>query len=115
MCKTIKQVVRVPATPEIVFSKLAKLVLGPSRKPGQKFKTADASGMIVDVKTNERIVEAWRNIKFAPGVYSMAAFTLKPTKTGTELTLIHRGVPKNLIPDVEYLWKTKYWAKLKKN
>lgn len=45
----------------------------------------------------------------------MAAFVLKPTQDGgTELTLTHRGVPKELIPDIEKGWRKYYWEKMKK-
>jgi len=38
-----------------------------------------------------------------------------PTKSGgTELVLTHRGVPKDLIPQVEKDWRQRYWDKIKK-
>jgi hypothetical protein len=44
----------------------------------------------------------------------MATFLFKPTpQGGTELTLIHRGVPKELIPGIEKNWREQYWERMK--
>ena len=44
----------------------------------------------------------------------MATFNLKPTaKNGTELVLIHRGVPKEMIPSIEAGWRKYNWDKIK--
>ena len=62
----------------------------------------------------KRIVQAWRASDFPPGIFSMAAFVLSPTKDGgTELVLTHRGVPKELIPGIEKGWREYYWDKMK--
>jgi hypothetical protein len=44
----------------------------------------------------------------------MAAFTLRPVDTGTELKLTHRGVPRALIPRTEERWREEYWAPMKR-
>jgi len=44
----------------------------------------------------------------------MAAVTLAPTPDGgTELVLVHRGVPKDLIPETERAWRDQYWSRIK--
>lgn len=68
----------------------------------------------MDLVPGKRIVRAWRERRFPEGVFSMAAFVLLPTPTGgTELTLTHRGVPKDLIPEISENWRTLYWGKIK--
>jgi len=106
MCKTIKQKVRFKLEPKDVY----KAIADSSSRIGGKF-SADGgrtTGLNVDLKLGRRVVRAWRNKKFPEGVYSMAAFELTPTKTGTELILTHRGVPKHLIPEVEKYWRDFY-------
>lgn len=112
MCKTIKHKVKFKAEPKDVYQFLAQ-----SQKVGKKFsaQAGRITGMVVDLKPGVRIVQAWRNSKFPSGIFSMASFNLSRTKNGgTELILIHRGVPKELIPGVEEEWRTLYWEKMKR-
>lgn len=45
----------------------------------------------------------------------MATFNFVPTRDGgTELTLIHRGVPKDLLPRISAEWRELYWEKIKR-
>lgn len=126
MCKTIKQKVKFKARPKEVYQLLIdskkhaaftrhKAVI--STKIGGTFSTYNGyiKGINVDFLPNKRIVQAWRGADFPPGIFSMATFNLLPTKNGgTELTLTHRGVPKELIPGIEKGWRDYYWAKMKK-
>jgi len=125
MCKTIKQRVKFRAAPAAIYDLLAdsgkhsavtgrKAVI--SRKVGGTFSTSgnDVTGVNVDLVPARRIVQAWRHRRFPEGVFSMAAITLTPTRDGgTELVLTHRGVPKDLIPETEEAWRTRYWARIK--
>ncbi|HTL13411.1 MAG TPA: SRPBCC domain-containing protein [Bdellovibrionota bacterium] len=117
MCKTIKQKVSFKAPPETVYPILAELIGAPPKgttRIGERFKADGAKGVIVDLAVPERIVQAWRSSDFGEGIFSMAAFVLKETKKGgTELTLTHRGVPKDLIPKVEARWRERCWARIK--
>jgi uncharacterized protein YndB with AHSA1/START domain len=125
MCKTIKQRVKFPASPAVVYDLLAdsrkhSAVTGKkatiSRKIGGTFSAIedDVSGVIVDLVPGQRIVQAWRHRRFPEGVFSMAAVVLTPTRDGgTELVLTHRGVPKDLIPETERAWREQYWARIK--
>lgn len=119
MCKTIKQKVRFKTEPKEIYKAFAdsatrgkftgkKAVI--SKSIGGKFSAegGSVSGLNVDLKAHKRIVQAWRNRKFPEGIFSLAAITLEPTKTGTELILTHRGVPKALIPEVEKYWRDFY-------
>jgi len=125
MCKTIKQRVKFRAAPAAIYDLLAdsgkhSAVTGRkaaiSRKVGGTFSTSgnDVTGVNVDLVPARRIVQAWRHRRFPEGVFSMAAITLTPTRDGgTELVLTHRGVPKDLIPETEEAWRTRYWARIK--
>src|SRR5690349_7913007 len=117
MCKTIKQKVSFKAPPETVYPLLAELIGAPPKgttRIGERFSASGAKGILVDLRVPERIVQAWRMSDFPDGVFSMAAFVLKETKKcGTELTLTHRGVPKDLIPRIEDRWRDGCWAKIK--
>ena len=125
MCKTIKQKVKFNADPATVYELLAdsrkhSAVTGKraviSRKVGGPFSIgeSDITGINVDLVPGRRIVQAWRERRFPDGVFSMAAFTLKPTPDGgTELVLTHRGVPKDLIPETEQAWRDQYWRRMK--
>ncbi len=93
MCKTIKQRVKLNASPETIYDLLAdskkhSAVTGRkasiSRKIGGTFSAGgnDVSGINVDLVPGRRIVQAWRHRRFPDGIFSMAALTLTPTPDG---------------------------------
>lgn len=126
MCKTIKQRVKFNADPDTVYDLLAdsrkhSAITGRraviSTKIGGTFSIdeSDITGINVDLVPGRRLVQAWRDARFPEGVYSMAAVTLTPTADGkTELVLTHRGVPKDLIPEIEQSWRDQYWSRMKR-
>ena len=105
MCKTIKQKVKFRAEPEEIY----RLLVSDTDEVGRRFQIGAGSGVVVDLAPSERVVRAWRESDYPEGVFSMAAFTLRRVDTGTELTLTHRGVPKELIPRTEERWRRDYW------
>ena len=109
MCKTIKQKVKFKAEPADVY----KHLVSESDEVGRRFELGAASGVVVDLAPAERVVRAWREHDYPEGVFSMAAVTLRPVTLGTELTLTHRGVPKELIPRTEERWRREYWAPIR--
>lgn len=125
MCKTIKQTVKFKASPQTIYD----LLVDPKKhsaftkhaaKNGKKIGTPFTSysgfvrGLNVDLAPGKRVVQAWRTKDFPIGIFSMATFNLKKSGKGaTELTLIHRGVPKELIPITEKAWRDYYWARIK--
>jgi activator of HSP90 ATPase len=85
MCKTIKQKVTFKAPPDVIYNLLTeskeyaaitgkKAVIG--KKAGDKFSVygGQATGIIVELVRNKRIVEAWRGHSFPEGIFSMATF-----------------------------------------
>ena len=109
MCKTIKQKVKFKAEPADVYRHL----VDSSEQVGRPFHLGDGTGIVVDLAPAERVVRAWREADYPEGVFSMAAVTLRPVGTGTELTLTHRGVPKDLIPRTEERWRRDHWAPIR--
>lgn len=125
MCKTIKQRVKFKADPATIydlladsrkFSALTGRHAAISRKVGGTFSIGEreVTGVNVDLVPGQRIVQAWRHRRFPAGIFSMAAVTLTPTPDGgTELVLVHRGVPKELIPETEQAWRDQVWSRIK--
>ena len=125
MCKTIKQKVKFKASPKTVYDLLAdsrehsaftrhKATIG--KQIGDPFSAYAGyiKGINVDLVPGKRIVQAWRASDFPEGIFSMATFNLKKTRDGNcELELIHRGVPKQLIPGLEKGWRKYYWERMK--
>lgn len=125
MCKTIKQKVKFKLSPDHVYKLLTDAKLHASLtgkkasispKVGGAFATlgGHVTGINVDLVPGQRVVQAWRAHEFPEGIFSMVAFQLKRTNDGgTDLTLTHRGVPKDLIPSIENQWRKTYWEKIR--
>lgn len=109
MCKTIKQKVKFRAEPADVYGHL----VSDADAIGAPFTLGEGTGIVVDLAPSMRVVRAWREPDYPEGVFSMAAVTLRPVATGTELTLTHRGVPKELIPRTEARWRRDHWDRLR--
>jgi len=71
-------------------------------------------GRHIELVPNERIVQAWRVVDWAPGMYSIAKFQLTKQGSETKIVFDHTGFPKG---DGEHLaagWKANYWEPLEK-
>jgi len=71
-------------------------------------------GRHIDLVPNGRIVQAWRVVDWAPGMYSIAKFQLTEQGSETKIVFDHTGFPKG---DGEHLaagWKANYWEPLEK-
>jgi activator of HSP90 ATPase len=71
-------------------------------------------GRQIELVPGARIVQAWRVVRWHPGVYSIVRFELDDQGSGTRLILDHTGFPKG---DGEHLaagWKANYWEPLGK-
>jgi activator of HSP90 ATPase len=87
-----------------------------SREPGGTFSLFGAYivGRQIELVPNQRIVQAWREISWDPGIYSIAKFELTEQGTGTRLIFDHTGFP---VGNGEHLaagWKSHYWDSLEK-
>jgi activator of HSP90 ATPase len=71
-------------------------------------------GRHVELVPNERIVQAWREVTWDPGVYSIAKFELVEQGSGTKLVFDHTGFPKGRGDHLAAGWKAYYWEPLEK-
>ncbi len=91
-----------------------RLLVTEAEQVGHPFRVGEGTGIVVDLAPAERVVRAWREPDYPEGVFSMAAVTLRPVDSGTELKLTHRGVPKSLIPRTEERWRQDFWLPMKR-
>jgi activator of HSP90 ATPase len=87
-----------------------------NREPGGTFSLFGAYivGRQIELVPNQRIVQAWREISWDPGVYSIAKFELTEQGAGTRLIFDHTGFP---VGNGEHLaagWRSHYWESLEK-
>jgi activator of HSP90 ATPase len=87
-----------------------------SREPGGAFTIFGAYivGRQIELVPNQRIVQAWREISWAPGAYSIAKFELKEQGSGTKLIFDHTGFPVGAGEHLAAGWKAHYWESLEK-
>jgi activator of HSP90 ATPase len=70
-------------------------------------------GRHIEMLVNERLVQAWRETSWLPGVYSIVKFELVEQGAATKLVFDHTGFPGS----GEHLytgWKADYWEPLRK-
>ena len=72
------------------------------------------TGRQVELVPNERIVQAWRTGRWAPGVYSIARFELVEQGSGTRIIFDHAGFPKGDAEGLASGWKAHYWEPMDK-
>jgi activator of HSP90 ATPase len=68
----------------------------------------------VELVPDKRVVQAWRDAAWAPGIYSMVKFELTPKGTGTHLVLDQTGFPAGQFSDLDSGWHEHYLAPMKK-
>jgi activator of HSP90 ATPase len=85
-------------------------------KPGGAFTLFDKQieGRNVELVESRRVVQAWRPAAWAPGVYSIAHFELKPRGAGSTLVFDHTGFPAGIADHLDSGWHEHYWEPLKK-
>jgi activator of HSP90 ATPase len=83
---------------------------------GGAFKTFGGLivGRNVELVANQRIVQAWRPTHWAPGVYSIVRFELRPQMSGSMVILDHTGFPQGEYEHLNEGWPMRYWEPLKK-
>jgi activator of HSP90 ATPase len=87
-----------------------------SREPGGAFTIFGAYivGRQIELVPNQRIVQAWREISWDPGTYSIAKFELKEQGSGTKLIFDHTGFPVGAGKHLAAGWKSHYWESLER-
>ena len=68
----------------------------------------------VELVADKRIVQAWRDSDWAPGIYSIAKFELTPRGAGTHLVMDQTGFPAGQFSDLDPGWREHYWEPMKK-
>ena len=70
-------------------------------------------GRHVELVPNRRVVQAWRETTWDPGVYSLVKFELKPQGIGTLIVFDHTGFPLGAAAHLSVGWGEHYWQPLK--
>ena len=122
---TIEQKIIVPSTPAKVYGALldsekhssftgSKAIIDPS--VGGKFTAWDGyiRGKNILLERDKRIIQEWVTTEWPKGYSpSTLELTFKETKDGTEIKMIHSGVPAGQAEDIERGWIDFYWHPLK--
>jgi uncharacterized protein YndB with AHSA1/START domain len=71
-------------------------------------------GRHLEMVPNERLVQAWREKVWDPGIFSIVRFQLNTEGGGTKLIFDHTGFPQGAADHLAVGWKSHYWEPLKK-
>lgn len=71
-------------------------------------------GRNIELVPNQRIVQAWREATWAPGIYSLVKFELKQQGSKTTVVLDHTGFGEGHFGHLNPGWKQRYWDPLEK-
>jgi activator of HSP90 ATPase len=71
-------------------------------------------GRHIELAPNERVVQAWREISWKPGIYSLVKFELVEQGANTKLIFDHTGFPAGSVDHLAIGWYENYWDPLKK-
>lgn len=71
-------------------------------------------GRNIECAPGERLVQAWRVKTWAPGVYSIVRFELRPEGSSTRVLLDHAGFPPGQGEHLAQGWHANYWEPLRK-
>ena len=126
MAGVIQQEIIIRATPKRVYDALLDsrqfsaftggAAAEISRDPGGPMSCFGGmiTGRNVELVPDQRIVQAWRVGNWAPGVYSIVSFELKPEGSNTLLSLRHAGFPEGTGEHLDAGWHKMYWEPLQK-
>jgi len=79
-----------------------------------KLFAGQIEGRNVELVPNQRIVQAWRPVSWAAGVYSIARFELVPRGSATRIVFDHAGFPEDKQETLASGWQDHYWGPLHK-
>jgi activator of HSP90 ATPase len=87
-----------------------------SHEPGGSFTIFGdyITGWQLELVPNQRIVQAWRETSWDPGIYSVVRFQLNPQGSGTKLVFEQTGFPTGNGEHLAIGWKAHYWEPLEK-
>jgi activator of HSP90 ATPase len=84
---------------------------------GGKFTAWDKyiSGKFVELEEGKRVVQEWTSTDFPEGYPpSKLELTFREVPKGTEITMVHSNVPKEIADDAADGWTEFYWQPMKK-
>ena len=84
---------------------------------GGKFTAWDKyiSGKFVELEEGKRVVQEWTSTDFPEGYPpSKLELTFREVPKGTEITMVHSNVPKEIADDAADGWTEFYWEPMKK-
>jgi uncharacterized protein YndB with AHSA1/START domain len=123
--KTIRQTATIRATPARVYSALMttkghEAFTGASArisgKVGGRFTAWDGyiEGRNLELVPGKKIVQAWRPAEeeWPEDYYSTVTFVLTPTRGGTRIRFLQRGVLSQYAAELAQGWKDHYWRRL---
>jgi predicted ester cyclase/uncharacterized protein YndB with AHSA1/START domain len=123
--KTITHEVFLSASPNEVFEALMdakqhrEFTGAPAeihRKAGGSFSLYGGSlnGKTVELTQDKNIVQDWRDEKWPKGHYSRVSYVLTPMNAGrgTQVSLVHAGVPAEYYETINNGWRESYWTKI---
>ena len=122
---TIHQEIEFSATPQQVYEALLgnKKFTEFSGRPAEINREVGGAfslfkghivGRNLEFVPNQRIVQAWRAVRWPEGAYSIVRFELKSQGSGTYLVFDHIGFPEGLHDHLVAGWEENYWSLLKK-
>ena len=81
------------------------------RAPGEAFSLFGGQivGRQIELASNSLIVQAWRDIGWPKGIYSIARFELKESGGRTTIVFDHTGFPAGRGPHLAEGWHKNYW------
>jgi len=125
--ETIRQRVLIPTAPADVYeafidakkhSKFTGSKATSDPKVGGKFTAWDGYiiGKNLELQPAKRIVQEWQTTDWPEGQPpSRLELSFKKAAAGTEITMVHSGVPADQAADVAQGWIDFYWKPLKKH
>jgi len=123
--ETIRQKVLIPATPAEAYeayidpkkhSKFTGSKATCDPRVGGRFTAWDGyiTGKNLELEPGKRIVQEWQTTEWPEGQPpSRLELTFKKARAGTEIVMVHSGVPADQAADVAQGWIDFYWDPLK--
>ena len=72
------------------------------------------TGRHIEMVPGGRLVQAWREKNWEPGIYSLVRFQLDGQGADTKLVFDHTGIPQGHAGHLAPGWKSHYWEPLQK-
>lgn len=71
------------------------------------------TGKNVELYPGKRIVQTWRGTDFPRDHHSTVSFTFARVPSGTRVTLVHAGIPDDLVAAYTQGWRDSYWTPMR--